>query len=410
MAEERNAGALREVGVLVEKVFERRWIPARRIACGLAALAVAAMLTFAAAARTSYAAGSPFPRPSTIEPNVQFWVDVFTAYSVRDFVITDRDNVWRIYQVFHLPGEGQPSRGDIEWANAYLKAKYSGILGRLASGRQPADYEERRVAQLFKGESPRAFAEAANNLRVQQGLREQFREGLLRSRYYRPTMERIFRSAGVPPELVTLAHVESGFHGGAKSGAGAVGIWQFTRGTGKQYMKITRYHDDRLNPVRSTEAAAKLLRSNYETLGDWPLAITAYNYGTGGIAKASSIYGGDYSKMIERYNGPRFGFAVKNYYAEFLAALQVHRYEHLYFPGIEEEAMIRPKPIKTDFAPARRHTAKKSHAKSRATSAKVASRAKATCVRTTSAKPGASKTGAHHSAVKAVRFDTTAQR
>lgn len=300
----------------------------------------------------------PFPRPTSIEPNVHFWVDVFTAYTSRDFVVLDRDNAWRIYQVFHLPGEGQPNRDDIEWANSYLKIKYSEMLTRLGSGREPSTYEERRVAQMFKGEPLSAYTEAAQNLRVQEGLREQFREGLLRSRYYRPTMERIFRSAGIPPELVTLAHVESSFHGGARSGAGAVGIWQFTRSTGKQYMKITRYHDDRLNAERATIAAAKLLRANYDTLGDWPLAITAYNYGTGGVARASSIYGGDYSKMVQNYNGPRFGFAVKNYYAEFLAALQVHRYEDKYFPGIENEETIRPKPIKCDFAPRKRTTRK----------------------------------------------------
>ena len=188
----------------------------------------------------------------------------------------------------------QPA-ADIEWANSYLKTKYGDILNRLASGREPADAEEREIAAMFKGEPLSAYSAAAQNLRVQEGLREDFHDGLLRSRYYKPSMERIFRSAGLPPELVTLASVESGFHGGSRSSAGAVGIWQFTRDTGKQYMKITRYHDDRLIPDRETVAAAKLLRSNYDTLGDWPLAITAYNYGTGGVARAAGIYGGDYS-------------------------------------------------------------------------------------------------------------------
>jgi len=213
--------------------------------------------------------------------------------------------------------------------------------------------------RLRRGDFENAYAAAAQNIRVQEGLREQFHEGLLRSRYYKPSMERIFRSAGLPPELVTLASVESGFHNGSRSSAGAVGIWQFTRDTGKHYMKITRYHDDRLSPERETLAAAKLLRSNYDTLGDWPLAITAYNYGTGGVARAAGIYGGDYSEMVQHYQGPHFGFAVKNYYAEFLAALQVHRDEEKYFPGIEDEPAIRPAPIRTDFAPPRR--SKKSH-------------------------------------------------
>ena len=333
----------------------------------VAAFGLAIGIAVAAAPWASAETKLPFPRPKSIEPNVSFWVDVFTKYSDHDFVVTDRDNISRVYHVFHLPGDGQPTRTDIDWANDYLKTKYSDILNRLATGKVPSDPDEREVAALFKGESPSAYAAAAQNLRVQEGLREQFHDGLLRSRYYEPSMERIFRSAGLPPELVTLASVESGFHSAAKSSAGAVGIWQFTRGTGKHYMRITRYHDDRLVPERETLAAAKLLRSNYDTLGDWPLAITAYNYGTGGTARAAEIYGGDYSEMIEHYQGPHFGFAVKNYYAEFLAALQVHRDEDKYFPGIEDEPTIRPAPIRADFAPRRsrrshsHHTASRSH-------------------------------------------------
>ncbi|MGA9721365.1 MAG: lytic transglycosylase domain-containing protein [Candidatus Binatus sp.] len=330
-----------------------------RTAKTVAALMLAIAFGIAAPPKASSETTLPFPHPKSIQPNVDFWVDIFTKYSENDFVIVDRDNVQRIYHVFHLPGDGQPTRTDIDWANAYLKTKYGDILNHLASGREPANDDEREVAAMFKGEPPSAYAAAAQNLRVQEGLREQFHEGLLRSRYYMPTMERIFRNAGLPPELVTLASVESGFHGASRSSAGAVGIWQFTRDTGKHYMKITRYHDDRLIPDRETVAAAKLLRANYDTLGDWPLAITAYNYGTGGVARASEIYGGDYSEMVQHYQGPHFGFAVKNYYAEFLAALQVHRDEDKYFPGIADEEAIRPAPIKADFAPPKR--SKKSH-------------------------------------------------
>ncbi|MFZ2063789.1 MAG: lytic transglycosylase domain-containing protein [Candidatus Binatus sp.] len=341
-----------------------------RASKAIAAFALAITFAFAAAPKASSETTLPFPRPAAIQPNVDFWVDVFTKYSDHDFLVMDRDNVQRVYHVFILPGDGRPTGTDIEWANAYLKTKYGDILNRLAT-QPPADDEEREIAAMFKGEPPSAFAAAAQNLRVQEGLREDFHDGLLRSKYYMPSMERIFRSAGLPPELVTLASVESGFHSASRSSAGAVGIWQFTRDTGKHYMKITRYHDDRLSPERETLAAAKLLRSNYDTLGDWPLAITAYNYGTGGVSRAAGIYGGDYSEMVQHYQGPHFGFAVKNYYAEFLAALQVHRDEEKYFPGIEDEPAIRPAPIKTDFAPPRhskkshashtRHTASKTH-------------------------------------------------
>jgi membrane-bound lytic murein transglycosylase D len=315
----------------------------------------------------------PFERPASIEPQINFWVDIFTAYSYRDFVLVDRDDPYKIYQVYHLPGDGCPSRDEIDWANNYLKSKYSDILMHLASGREPMGSDERHVAEMFKGRTPYAFRLAADNLRVQEGLKERFREGLLRSKYYRPTMEKIFKTAGLPVELVTLAQVESGFERGARSSAGAVGIWQFTRATGRHYMTIRGRHDDRLNPSRETEAAAKLLRSNYETLGDWPLAITAYNYGTAGTARAAEQSGSDYSKMLKTYNGPHFGFAVKNYYSEFLAAMQVHKYEGKYFPGIESEPAIVPRPLPVHTAQllqvsaptahhsTRRHSKKHSH-------------------------------------------------
>lgn len=296
-----------------------------------------------------------FPRFASIEPNIKFWVDVFSGYGERDFVIHDRDHLWRIYQVMHVPGEGLPTRAEADGINDYLKIKYAGILNHLASGQPPASAEERRVALLFKGEPLLAYSTAAQNLRVQQGMRERFQEGLLRSRYYRSTMERIFNAAGLPSELVTLADIESGFYTRARSNAGAVGIWQFTRDTGREYMRISRYHDDRLSPLTSTAAAAKLLRSNYETLGSWPLAITAYNYGTGGMAEASSQYNGDYDRIVQNYGGARFGFASKNYYPEFLAALQIHRYEDSYFPGLKYAETPAPQIIRTDFTPPRRN-------------------------------------------------------
>ncbi len=303
---------------------------------------IIALLTIVSPIRSWAGAEITFPRPVEAEPNVQFWIKVFSQFGYRDFIVHDRGDLTRVYQVMHLPGYGEPGRADVDWTNDYLKAKYSTILNRLASGAAPASFEERNVAALFHNPSPQIYAMAAQNLRVQQGLREQFRDGLLRSRYYRHTMERIFHEAGVPVELVTLAEVESGFYPKARSSAGALGIWQFTRGTGRQYMKINSRYDERLNPVRETEAAAKLLRYNHDVLGDWPLAITAYNYGTGGTARAAQLYDNNYGRIFKNFDGPHFGFAARNYYPEFLAAMQVYRHENDYFPGIENASIAPP--------------------------------------------------------------------
>src|SRR5262249_5095074 len=148
----------------------------------------------------------------------------------------------------------------------------------------------------------------------------------------------VFHSFGLPVELALLPMVESGFNRYARSKCGAVGLWQFTRSTGKEYMTVNGGRDDRLNPARATEAAAQLLLHNHDLLGSWPLAITAYNYGTSGMMRAvEATGGGDYCEILRRWDGPRFGFASKNYYSEFLAALQVYQYREAYFPGIDQE-------------------------------------------------------------------------
>lgn len=314
-----------------------------------------ALLVFLAAALMLLAIGgsaraadqiqqNSFPHPSALEPNVDFWVNAFTYWGHRDFVLHDRDQIWRIYEVYHVPGVGAPSGYEIKWANAYLKDKYSGILNGLAAGQPPVGADAQRVAAMFKGQPLSAYSEAAQNLRVQQGLRQPFRAALLRARYYCPRMKRVFEEFGLPPELVALAAVESGYHPRARSSAGAVGIWQFTRSTGRQFMRITRYRDDRLDPMRSTVAAARLLQSNYNSLGSWPLAITAYDYGEAGMARAAAQYGDNLVRIVRRYDAPHFGFAVKNYYAEFLAAARVYKHEDVYFPGIQYEEAPPPRP------------------------------------------------------------------
>jgi len=244
----------------------------------------------------------------------------------------------------------------VDWANTYLKTKYADILNRLAQ-HQPATYEEQRVAGLFKNERNPNYAAAALNLRVQQGMAERFRQSLVRARTYLPQIQAVFRSFGLPEGLALLPTVESGFHLYARSKCGAMGLWQFTRATGKEYMTVSGRRDDRLNPQRATQAAAELLQHNHELLGDWPLAITAYNYGTGGMLQAvEATNGGDYCEILRRWDGPRFGFASKNYYSEFLAALQVYQYREAYFPGIDQEQPDFEEPPPVHYARAvRRH-------------------------------------------------------
>jgi hypothetical protein len=270
-----------------------------------------------------------FPQPLLLAPNVAFWKQIYTAYGVGDFVLHDRDRLDVVYGVVRVKEATSQARAAAlaEPDIRRMRAKYSDILTRLAAGAAPEELgaEGGVVAQAWGCPCPpEVLRRAAENIRVQQGLREKVDEGLHRAGKLLPRILAILRQHEVPAELAALPMVESTFNPAAYSKAGAAGLWQFIRSTGKQYSLISRKRDDRRDPVRATEAAAHLLRSNYEALGSWPLAIVAYNHGHAGIRAASTVVGSTaIEDIVARYNGPRFGFASKNFYAEFLAALDV---------------------------------------------------------------------------------------
>jgi len=270
-----------------------------------------------------------FPRPIALAPNVAFWRQVYTDHGVGDFVLHDRDNLGVVYAVVRVAEKNNQARAEglAKPEIERMRSKYRDILVRLAAGATPEELgaDGQRVAEMWGCPcEPEVLRRAAESIRVQQGLREKVNEGLRRAQGLLPKMMSILRRHDVPTELAALPMVESTFNPAAQSKAGAVGLWQFIRSTGKKYLTITRKRDDRRDPLRATEAAAHLLRNNYAALGSWPLAIVAYNHGNVGIQTASAVVGSrSIEDIIARYNGPRFGFASKNFYAEFLAALDV---------------------------------------------------------------------------------------
>jgi membrane-bound lytic murein transglycosylase D len=276
-----------------------------------------------------------FPRPPELEPDVNFWVSIFTEYDSDQGVLHDSRNLAVVYERIDIPVKtsGRERRRLIDQRRSHLGK----LLRILASGkRKNLSSEEQRVLGLWpEGVPDRVLAEAIDNIRYQQGLSDRFREGLKRAGRYRAHVHREFARLGIPVELAALPHVESSYNPDARSHVGASGIWQFTRSTGRRFMQVDHVLDERNDPFAATVAAGRLLAYNYSITGNWPMAITAYNHGLAGVRRAMQAHGDTaYVEILRDYRGRAFGFASRNFYVAFLAALQVDRSAERYFPGL----------------------------------------------------------------------------
>ena len=276
-----------------------------------------------------------FPVFRVIEPNVLFWENIYSRYTTKQGVLHDQDNLAIVYTVVNLVswetrGSAQTNKKRIKIARQHYKK----ILADLASGKKPISKDEKRVANMFPRNSPHSLKKARDNIRLQIGQKDRFLEGIIRSGAYMPAIKKIFNSHKLPPELAYLPHVESSFNPKARSKAGASGLWQFTRSTGRQYMRVDNIIDQRNDPYYATRSAAIFLKENHKALGSWPLAVTAYNHGRNGMLRAVKK-NGSYEQIFKTHNSRLFKFASRNFYSEFIAAMNVAR-------RLEKDKSIRP--------------------------------------------------------------------
>lgn len=291
-------------------------------------------LLLAALARPVVAA-EPFPRYSCIEPNVAFWKMVYTQYPSTTGLIHDSWDLKIIYEMIPLEGDDMAAgAAGCQLRITAAKEKYRRILLDLAEGRALADPDHKRVAALFgPGGNPELWRTAADNIRFQRCMQDRFRAGLVRSGRYLGQIKEIFKAHGLPEDLAYLPHVESSFDYQAYSKSGAAGIWQLIKGTGSRFLTINSTMDQRRDPILASQAAAKYLQGNYKSLESWPLALTAYNHGPASMRRAKESLG-TYDRIYREYDHKRFGFASRNFYAEFLAAREIAKNYHTYFPGL----------------------------------------------------------------------------
>lgn len=161
--------------------------------------------------------------------------------------------------------------------------------------------------------------------------------------YYMPIFEETFNRYDLPEELKAMAVIESAMNPLAVSRAGAKGMWQFMYSTAKMYgLQIDSFVDERLDPVKSADAAARYLQDAYAIFGDWNLAIASYNCGAGNVNKAIRRSGG---KRAFWDIWPYLPRETRGYVPAFVGALYAMTYhkEH----GIKPEAVQMPVHVDT---------------------------------------------------------------
>jgi membrane-bound lytic murein transglycosylase D len=330
-----------------------------------------------------------FQIPGELEPAVEFWCKTYTLWHRSEVAFHDDRYMDVIYEVMVLPGYVGDSltseqKEMVSQRRDFWKAQLAGLERKLRYN-EPLNANDRQIIAKLESSGRqvnRVLNGAAERVHSQRGIRERFMHGLEISRSYDRQFRKIFRDAGLPEDLAYLPHVESSFQPAAKSSAGAVGMWQFTKGAAQTFMpaghrstgqrlagkrptghrlagkrptdhrhagkrptghklagKRSTSHriavhrvDQRLDPFASAIGAARYLSFAYSKLSDWPAAITSYNHGIYGMMRAQDQVGRDFVSIVETYEGPAFGFASRNYYAQFLAVREIASNPMQYFP------------------------------------------------------------------------------
>jgi membrane-bound lytic murein transglycosylase D len=285
------------------------------------------------------------PRPPELERDVQFWIRVYSEVTTNEGFLHDEHNLAVVYQTVHFEAGSSPVQRREQLDG--LREHYRGVLQRLSEGATDLTADEQRIQAAFGNEaSTERYAQALGEMRFQLGQADRFREGIVRSGAWEGHIADTLAQLGLPPAIAALPHVESSFNPEAYSKVGAAGLWQFMRSTGRRFLRIDDAVDERMDPFRATEAAAQLLDFNYRLLGTWPLALTAYNHGAAGMRRARDTMGtSDIVVIVRQHKSPSFGFASRNFYVSFLAALEIDRHPEKYFGPLERRPRTRFKEV-----------------------------------------------------------------
>jgi len=282
--------------------------------------------------KTSKADVERLPYPRALYHKVEFWKKIYTKHTSFQGILHDSEDPSIIYESVDLPKSR--SQSIVGERRAIIREAIFGILRKR--GQNLTTTERLVLAKFPKYASRSRLLQATENIRFQLGQADRFKAGVVRSGRYLKHIEKVLRDEGMPEFLKFLPHVESSFYPFAFSKVGAAGLWQLMPNTGRKYIRVDYAIDMRLDPWLASQAAIKFLKENIKMLKEWPLAITAYNHGPGGVARAVRDVGStDIAEIAFQYSSPSFGFASRNFYPQFLAAVQVAQDYEKYFGALD---------------------------------------------------------------------------
>ncbi len=238
--------------------------------------------------------------------------------------------------VFNLRDNALAKKVDSLWLHElYNNDLFEEVYGSITQMNfDPVEYEE-LPTELLKSRLEELNARTPFNVEYNPSLESVIKRYLKNRRttmsklmalsdYYFPMFEEELDRQGLPLEMKYLAIVESALKPQATSRVGAQGLWQFMFSTGKMFgLDVNSYVDERSDPVMATEAAAKYLHSLYTSLGDWDLALAAYNSGPGNVSKAIRRSGGRTNYWNIRQHLPR---ETAGYVPAFLATMYIFEF------------------------------------------------------------------------------------
>ena len=296
--------------------------------------------------------GKELSIPPRLKETVWFWSRIYSEFSSLQIVLHDDLHPELIYDVVDLRPIQEKAKSPYAFSRLRIRAitqahrRFDRAFLLLERSKTPAartrlrkknsEVEKILIAheKLDKKHRRHSWKAFREQLHLQPGLREHVIRGILDIDPYLPEMESIFEEFRIPSPLVRIALVESSFNLDAISKVGATGVWQFMPDSGREFLRVNQPKgiDERLSPLKSTVAAARLLYRNKFMLKNWPLAITAYNHGFTGLIgrKIRRLKPDEVFKLFELCNDASpLGWASRNYFSEFLAMVHVEAYRDI---------------------------------------------------------------------------------